>query len=394
MTGNVFTLEALQAEHGDALLLHYGTTAAPRLIVIDGGPPGVFKATLDPRLAEIRSARGGGSLEVRMLMVSHVDDDHVTGVLDLTKSLRRQKDANQDPSLDILTLWHNSFEDITASLSSRVASVVAAAKYQSGDHQHDGKALAAGILQGRQLRLDAEALALNVNSGFDGLIQFAKSSSKPLNIGQGLRFTVLGPRQSELDALEGKWETEVRKALEKKKTAKRRGGGSEVAELTPAELSAVAADFVDTSVHNLSSIVVLAELDGHRMLLTGDARGDFILDSLRELKLITKSKPLKLDILKMPHHGSSRNMETGFLRDIVADHYVFSANGKYDNPDDDTFAMLFEARPDDRYTLWLTNPVPAALRYLKKHKPAQVKLHVRSDDEMSVKIELGSRIAG
>ena len=328
-----------------------------------------------------------------MLMVSHVDDDHVTGVLDLTKSLRRQHDASQELSLDILTLWHNSFEDVTASLSSRVASIVAAAKYQSGDRQHDGRALAASIMQGRQLRLDAEALALNMNSGFDGLVQFSKASSKALNIGQGLRFRVLGPRQAELDALEGKWETEVQKALQKKKAAKRRGGGSEVAELTHAELSAVAADFVDTSVHNLSSIVVLAELDGHRMLLTGDARGDFILDSLRELKLITKSKPLKLDVLKMPHHGSARNMETGFLSDIVADHYVFSANGKYDNPDDATLGMLFEARPDDRYTLWLTNPVAATLRYLKKHKPTQVKLQVRSGDELSVKIELGSRIA-
>ena len=35
--GTIFTLEALQAKHGDALLLHYGDAASPRLIVIDGG---------------------------------------------------------------------------------------------------------------------------------------------------------------------------------------------------------------------------------------------------------------------------------------------------------------------------------------------------------------------
>ena len=73
MAGQVFTLEALQAAHGDALLLHYGTLDNPRLIVIDGGPAGVYKASLDPRLKAIHAARGGAVLEIRMLMVSHID---------------------------------------------------------------------------------------------------------------------------------------------------------------------------------------------------------------------------------------------------------------------------------------------------------------------------------
>ena len=46
MTGQVFTLEALQAAHGDALLLHYGTLDNPRLIVIDGGPLGFMTWTI------------------------------------------------------------------------------------------------------------------------------------------------------------------------------------------------------------------------------------------------------------------------------------------------------------------------------------------------------------
>ena len=32
----VFTLEALQAAHGDSLILHYGPLNKPRFIVIDG----------------------------------------------------------------------------------------------------------------------------------------------------------------------------------------------------------------------------------------------------------------------------------------------------------------------------------------------------------------------
>ena len=56
------------------------------------------------------------------------------------------------------------------------------------------------------------------------------------------------------------------------------------------------------------------------------------------------SRKLHVDVLKVPHHGSSRNVEEDFFRDVTADHYVISANGKYDNPDAETLKMIC-ARP-------------------------------------------------
>jgi hypothetical protein len=50
----VFTLEALQAHDGDCLLLHYGSDAARKLILIDGGPTGIYKSILRPRLDQLR----------------------------------------------------------------------------------------------------------------------------------------------------------------------------------------------------------------------------------------------------------------------------------------------------------------------------------------------------
>ena len=76
----IFTLEALQAKHGDCLVLHYGPNEDPKIIVIDGGPGGVYKDSLKPRLLEIRDAlTPDDSLPLSMLMVSHMDDDHVNG---------------------------------------------------------------------------------------------------------------------------------------------------------------------------------------------------------------------------------------------------------------------------------------------------------------------------
>jgi hypothetical protein len=389
---DVFTLEALQAAHGDSLILHYGSPTAPRFIVIDGGPKGIFKASLGPRLEEIQKNRGGGTLEIRLLMVSHIDEDHISGLLDLTRMLRDRQEGHLPLPYDILTLWHNSFDDIAGRINASigadvpVAQVLAKAKPKTAD----GAAIVASVAQGRQLRLDADALGLNMNSGFDDMIMF-DSAAKALNIAAKLSFTVLGPRQAELDALEGKWRKEV-KALLKKQKAKKKAGDGGGSELNAADLQALAAEFIDDSIHNLSSIVVLAAFDGKRILFTGDARGDFILDSLREAKLLTRGK-LAVDVFKVPHHGSVRNAALELFETVVADHYVFSANGRDGNPDPPTFDLIFKARPTGRYHLWLTNDVAPAVTRIRSKKPSGVTLHIRKPSDRSVRIELGDPIA-
>ena len=41
---------------------------------------------------------------------------------------------------------------------------------------------------------------------------------------------------------------------------------------------------------------------------------------------------LHVDILKVPHHGSERNISETFFDIVTADVYVISANGRDDNP--------------------------------------------------------------
>ena len=108
-----FALEALKAKHGDALLLHYGKESEPKLIVIDGGPAGVFSSSLKPRLDEIKRERSPDDpLPIRMVMVSHIDDDHISGVLQLVKSLADLKELNKPLPYEIASLWCNSFDDL------------------------------------------------------------------------------------------------------------------------------------------------------------------------------------------------------------------------------------------------------------------------------------------
>lgn len=128
--------------------------------------------------------------------------------------------------------------------------------------------------------------------------------------------------------------------------------------LAEEERQARAAALLDRSVFNLSSLIVLAEADGKRMILTGDARGDHILRGLKEAGLLAPG-PLHVDILKLPHHGSNRNVDVEFFRRVTADHYIASGDGRHHNPEVETFRMIAEARGDAAYTLHLTYPVEA-----------------------------------
>ena len=57
-----------------------------------------------------------------------------------------------------------------------------------------------------------------------------------------------------------------------------------------------------------SSIVCLVKFGDKSILLTGDARGDKVLNGLTQANLFENGK-LKIDILKVPRHGSARNLE-------------------------------------------------------------------------------------
>ena len=120
----------------------------------------------------------------------------------------------------------------------------------------------------------------------------AEKGGGAIEVGEGLTFMVIGPMKPELAALHEKHQEWLQKLKKEGKSP-------------PAALAA----YVDPSVTNLSSIVVVAEANGKRMLLTGDARGDKILEGLQLVGLLGPGddSTMQVDLLKVPHHGSDNN---------------------------------------------------------------------------------------
>ncbi|HEX2224144.1 MAG TPA: hypothetical protein VHN15_08050, partial [Thermoanaerobaculia bacterium] len=168
---------------------------------------------------------------------------------------------------------------------------------------------------------------------------------------------------------------------------------------------AQAADYLDQSVYNLSSIVVLAEaqIGGQtkRMLLTGDARGDHVLEYLETAGLFDEDGRIHVDLLKLPHHGSHHNVKDGFFERITADHYVASGDGGYDNPELETFEMISRVRGNGKFTVHVTYPLAefrSGYKHLKTLKAflkeetergKRYQVRFRPEEEDAVVIDLG-----
>ncbi len=381
----IFSLEALDAGHGDALLLHYGPENDPSLIVIDGGVHGIWQDVIKPRLREIVELRDiEPPVIARLAMVSHIDRDHITGVLDLMRDLQVRVRNNDDLLIDVQGLWHNSFDDIlnnteVAAFENLIAWMDSASGADIAALGIDLHSLmiAGDVRMGRELRRIAGRLQIAINQPFQtGRIE----AGRTINVGHNTKIVTLGPSRAQLRALETEWNAKLPSIL-----------GASID-----QRRAILAAFADTSVANLSSLVVLVKQGRREMLLTGDARGDFIIEALQDAQLLNANGQVTFDLLKVPHHGSDRNVTESFFRTIRAHNYVFSGDGTVgDNPDIRTLEMLTSARGQNRYTMYFTNRLEKIERFVRKDRRENSRRYdvvYRDDNYFSTWVDLGDEL--
>lgn len=340
-------LEALQANDGDCLLLHYGAGSAAGLVLIDGGSKGIYRDVLEKRLDELRS--GKNILDLRLVVVSHIDADHITGLLDMFRQMSEEKSDGKVPRWRVASLWHNAFEKTIGGHPAAVRSATVAAAStgtlnveelkEQGLKDEKAVAVVASVKQGKDLQRFASSVT-KINSETNGnLIVAPETGRKDIKISKTLTFTILGPTQTELNNLEKEW-NKSKKARVKEQS--------------------VAADYLNRTVPNLSSIVFLAEEKSDkgkstRILFTGDAGGDLILEGLEAAGLLDKKHQIKVDVLKIQHHGSKHSVEQSFFEQVLANAYVISGNGAHGIPNLEALEWLSQARKSQPFHVYMTN---------------------------------------
>jgi beta-lactamase superfamily II metal-dependent hydrolase len=352
-------LIVIQAEYGDCLMLQSSDRSNSTSILIDGGPSQTYEKNLKPTLDTILPSK-----KLDLVLLSHIDNDHVLGLLDLFEAIKRERESGSNEVLQVSGLWHNSLSDLIRSNSDPYKLMRNLfSSNQFFDIGNDNKIVELpvlnalkGISEGRDLTKLAQNLNIPINSQFGGNPIVTKEDNKVIKL-QNLKFYILGPTQKNIEKLRKTWDSWVRTHTQ--------------VGITPKDYEAL--QILDTSITNLSSIMFMVESEGKKLLFTGDGLGTDMLEVLSEKKMLNSEGKLHVDILKVPHHGSERNVSEQFFGTVTADVYVISANGRDDNPSFSTLKWIIESgkKYHRKVTIVATNKTENIKKTLKEYDSKQ-----------------------
>jgi Metallo-beta-lactamase superfamily len=296
-------LTMLPAKDGDSILLSYGAGSSParkHRILIDGG-----RASSYPLFVPLL-----GQEPIDVLVITHVDQDHVLGVLALFD------DPAHPPLADV---WFNGFDHLVGDGLEHFG-------------PRDGELVTAALA--------AQGLAWN--AAFGGRTVLAGRST---GLADGAAVSVLSPERAQLDRLRPFWEKECAKhglIPGLKPTAPQLPGFESLGAAAGIEELAASRFVPDGSLTNASSIGFLFEFEGIRLVFTGDGDDGCLARSLRPLAEQEGGR-LRIDALKVPHHGSAANLSKEMLGLLDCPTYLISTSGdRHHHPDDECMARILK----------------------------------------------------
>jgi beta-lactamase superfamily II metal-dependent hydrolase len=354
-------LTVFQSDKGDCLMLNSGA----KRMLIDGGMRHSYTQHAAPTFDRLR--KNGEKLD--LVYVSHIDRDHVFGVLQMMEDLvawrvydfhQNAPGGNRDfpkPKVrrppEIGGIWHNSFHEIAGRNAGALGDMLAASAYAlsgfddteiadlSGTYQNLASSMADAVELSR--RVGTDQLNLPINKEFGGKLILRRTDQQPVRFGKS-KIYVIGPAKSDLQKLRRQWNKWLKSAkggkqIERIRRRHRRDEEileqADLAELLGLRRARAEELGKRTKVTqpNLASLMLFIDESRKTILLTGDGHWEDILAGLEEAQKITPQGGLHVNALKVQHHGSEHNIDTPFCKRITADHYIFCGNGAHENPD-------------------------------------------------------------
>jgi hypothetical protein len=364
-------LDIFQSDKGDCILLQ---SKDGKRILCDGGMSASLSAHVAPTLGKLRKAKK----VIDFAYVSHIDQDHISGVLRLlqdeldwrifehqkSSGNKRVKPPKAPRPPEIGGIWHNSFgsqlgrlkpiEDLLAAavpalLATRVEGLQAAA-----EELYDiATSIPEAIKVSRLVSPGILGIPMNAPPGLGhaGKLMMVRPGQSSFDVGS-LTLTIVGPTRKELTDLREGWRNwldeneETVKAIDEqlKKKISRFGTDAAAGPISLRDWNGIP-DFKGVTAPNIASLMFMVREGNKTLLLTGDSQQDIIIDGLEATGFLDAGG-LHLNVLKVPHHGSENNTDIRSAALISADHYVFCGNGESENPDLGVVEMLIRSRLD------------------------------------------------
>lgn len=276
---------------GESILI----TTPKFVMLIDGGCKAQYKK-LKEKLISLRRP-------IDLVVLTHTDNDHIGGLIELFGDAQRP---------DVKTVWFNTFDDVKIFHKNRKRT--AKTSYPDGIDFYS-------LIEGTHINhVDDVRVSAKYNDYF---------------VDPNLKLTVLSPTEKTLARFYKEWRTEIFKKRDPRTSARGRDWDIPLKHLQNKKVNK------DFSRPNGASIAFLLEYGNRSFLLCGDAYSGVLEASLENLGF-SESNPLKVDVFKLPHHGSSRNVTIKLLKMVRARSYLICSKGMKSLPHKKTLYDIFE----------------------------------------------------
>lgn len=315
-----FTIEMVDVGDADCFLISFADSSNKKdlNIIIDGGKESLLNSryrSLDVFLEEKHS-----DMVIDGIVVTHIDDDHIGGILRFFNSLLLTKKE----TLQSMFIVYNDYDEnfISTRQASDLRKSITKMKERLKTYNNTCVTNPVHLLKLKSYEQDYDSLNASINTKLrdDALpIVFFSISKRRHLLLENLEddkvyITFLTPDYPELKSFMYKW-----RALRTPDKGK-----------------------IDAKVVNNSSISILIEFGGKKVLMTGDA---YISKVTTALESIGFDKIGSIDYIKLAHHGA-RNNNIGLInlaKKTNCCRFFVSANGKDAHPDKD---MIEEIRAE------------------------------------------------
>jgi hypothetical protein len=306
----------LPARQGDAIWVRWGEAGDRHQMMIDMGTEEVGK-----RIREQIKALPEDQRMFDLLVVSHVDRDHIGGVLTCLA------EAEPLPGFEINDVWFNGFQHLSG------GAVV------PPDDDPGSLLESMGPAQGERLSGWLRKQVWNKAFGGGPVQRVPGEPPKTIKLHDDLSLTILGPTPERLEQFIDTWVEEVEEALKKGNLTEVSPGLESMGSRYPPhlededdlEILAETRNVADNRPANGSSIALLLEYKGRKVVLAGDA---FPSDLVEAIGAVSGNVRLRLDAFKLPHHCSKKNVLKGLIEAVDCGCWLISTDGtQFRHPD-------------------------------------------------------------
>lgn len=285
--------------------------------------------------------------KIDSIIVTHIDNDHVNGIIKLLQS-------DNCPKID--NFYFNGAEQLFGQLndsekSDRMSDIKLRAISEELSTAENRQQI--GYSEGTSLSYCLSEKKIIINPPVEGKALYREHCNS-FNVGD-MKFSVIGPSKSVLNELKDLWKHKLSErrvkpkiiskayydAFEKYIKTFREAAPSTTPIASFEKISIEALANVkfkdDNSPTNKSCLSFLIESNNKRLLYLSDCDVGVVTSWLDDLGLTS----IKVDVVKISHHGSKNNTSLELLNRIVCQKYLISTNGNsHGHPDLEVLARI------------------------------------------------------